>query len=117
MGYYTGNGETTGGGSSVSVLERFVWYGGHVVWQRSTTSTNRKGGVSLATAEAARGTCSLSDKNFTWVSGNVSCSHMALGCKGSRSDVSWSQISGSNLYELVTTNEHLEVKFDNGGWE
>ena len=47
MGYYTGNGEITGGGSTISVYENFIWYGAHNVYQRRTATNTRRAGVSL----------------------------------------------------------------------
>ena len=112
MGYYTGNGEVTSGGSSVSLFEHFVWYGAHNVYQRTTATRNRKAGVSLATAQAAQGNCDMQTYQFTW----GSSWHWSPNCKGTKSSVSYSQINGSNLYELVTETETIQAKLDNGGW-
>lgn len=112
MGYYTGNGETTGGGSSVSLYEHFIWYGAHNVYQRTESKTTRKSGVSLATAEAEKGDINMQTYQFNW-GGNW---HWSPNCKGTKKQVSYSQIGGSNLYELSITNETIQAKLDGGGW-
>lgn len=111
MGYYTGNGVTTGGGSAVSLHETTYWYGEHRVYQKIRSLITRKAGVALATAQAAEG--SISMNNQTWTLGMVTfTSH---NCKGTKTDHSYRQISDSNLYELVTTTETIQVQ-DGIGW-
>lgn len=112
MGYYNGNGETTGGGSSVSLYEHFIWYGAHNVYQRTTSTTTRKSGVSLATAKAEQGDLNMQTHQFTF----GASWHWSPNCKGTKKQVSYSQIGGSNLYELSITNETIQAKLDNGGW-
>ena len=112
MGYYTGNGVTTSGGSSVSPFETRIWYGVHTCYQRKTTTVNRRAGVSLSTAQAAKGSSDL--KEHTFGSGNT---RTYFNCKGTVVNVSYSQIGDSNLYELVTTTDQLEAREDNGGWQ
>ena len=108
MGYYSGQGETTGGGSSVSLYESFIWYGTHNVYQRTATSTNRKAGVSLAIAQAAQGDCNMRSHRFTW----GTHWYWSTNCKGTKTSVSYAQINGSNLYELVTETETIRAKLD-----
>ena len=112
MGYYTGNGETTGGGSSVSLYEHFIWYGAHNVYQRTKSTTTRKSGVSLETAKNESGDINMQTFQFNW-GGNW---HWSPNCKGTKKQVSYSQIGGSNLYELSITNETIQAKLDGGGW-
>ena len=112
MGYYTGNGETTSGGSSVSLMEAFVWFGAHNVYQRTTSTTNRRAGLSLATVQAARGELNMRTIQFTY----GSAWHYAPNCAGTRSAVSFTQIGGSNLYELTTTSDTIEARLDDGNW-
>ena len=112
MGYYAGSGETTGGGSSVSLFEHFIFNGAHNVYQRTATSTNRKAGVLLQAAQAAQGSCSMQTHKFTF----GSSWYWSANCKGTRTNVSYSQINGSNLYELVTAEETIQAKLDEGGW-
>lgn len=112
MGYYTGNGETTGGGSSVSLYEHFIWYGAHNVYQRTKSTTTRKSGVSLETAKNESGDINMQTYQFNW-GGNW---HWSPNCKGTKKNVSYSQIGGSNLYELSITNETIQAKLDDGGW-
>lgn len=116
MGYYTGNGVVTGGGSSVGLYEHFFWFGAHNVYQRTNSSTNKKAGVSLSTAQAAQGSCDMQSHQFSWSIANGTANHLSPNCKGSKSNVSYSQIDGSNLYELVTETETVQAKLDNGSW-
>lgn len=116
MGYYSGQGETTGGGSTVSLYEHFAFGGAHNVYQRTTSYTNRKAGVSLATAQAAQGDCNMQTHQFAWSITGGTAKHWSPNCKGSKSSVSYSQINGSNLYELVTETETIQAKLDNGVW-
>ena len=112
MGYYTGSGETTGGAANVSLYESFIWYGAHNVYQRTVSTTTRKSGVSLAVAQAETGDINMASYQFTW-SGNY---HWSNNCKGTRRQVSYSQIGGSNLYELSITNETIQARLDGGSW-
>lgn len=112
MGYYTGDGETTGGGSNVSLYEHFIWYGAHNIYQRTTSTSTRKSGVSLAVAQAEQGDINMQTHQFVY----GSAWHWSQNCKGTKTTVSYSQIGGSNLYELSITNETIQAKLDNGGW-
>ncbi len=112
MGYYTGNGVTTAGGSSVALHEHFIWYGGHNVYQQTKATTTTKRGVSLATAKAEESDINMETYQFHW-GGNW---HWSPNCKGTRKQASYSQIGDSNLYELSITNETIRAKLDNGGW-
>ena len=114
MGYYTGNGVTSAGGESVNVFQSMWWYGYHTAYQKKITTVNRKPGVSLSTAQAAHASISMSNHTFPdgpYVTRNY------YGCKGSQVNVSYSQIGESNLYELVTTTDTIQVKEDNGDWQ
>ena len=112
MGYYTGSGETSGGGSTVSLYEHFIWNGAHNVYQRTQSTTTRKSGVSLQTAKDEKGEINMQTHQFTWGSNW----YWSPNCKGTRKQVSYSQINGSNLYELSITDESIQAKLDNGGW-
>ncbi|MBO7686550.1 MAG: hypothetical protein J6V72_09210 [Kiritimatiellae bacterium] len=112
MGYYTGSGCVSGGGSTVSLYEHFIWYGGHNVYQLTDTVTTRKGGVTKATAQAEKGSIDMQTYQFWW-NGNY---HWSPNCKGRKKDVNYSQISDSNLYELTVTEEVIKAKLDNGAW-
>ena len=104
MGYYTGNGTTTNGGSTVSLRSSGPAVGGaYYTYQRTTTTVNVKNGVSLATAQAAAGDMNL---NFwVWPGGLTE-----PACRGTRSSTSSTQIDGSNLYALTTTSETIQVR-------
>ena len=56
MGYYTGDGETSSGGSTVSLRSTGPAVGGaYYTYQRVISTVTAKHGVSLATAQAAQG--------------------------------------------------------------
>lgn len=116
MGYYKGKGVTTGGGSTVTVFENFLWNGVHNVYQRHTSTTTRKAGVSLETAKAAEGTCALSAHRFTWTANGATSWHWSFNCKGTTVTARYAQINGSNLYELQVETDTVQAKLDDGGW-
>ena len=113
MGYYTGNGTTTNGGSTVSLRSSGPSTAGvYYTYQRTNTTVNVKNGVSLATAQAAAGDMNLN--YWQWPGGNVE-----PACRGTRSSTAYAQIDGSNLYALTTTSETIQVrgkvaKYDSG---
>ncbi len=111
MGYYTGSGTVVGGGVDVALKESVYWYGQHNVYQRIVSKTTVKNGVSLATAQAADGSASLSDQ--TWQSGIPT--FISHGCKGKTTSVSYSQINGSNLYSLTINEKTIQAR-DDSGW-
>ena len=111
MGYYTGSGTTTSGGSTVSLRSTGPAVGGaYYTYQRTNTTVNVKNGVSLATAQAAAGDMNL---NFwVWPGGLIE-----PACRGTRSSTSYTQIDGSNLYALTTTNETIQVRVKQGKYD
>jgi len=112
MGYYSGSGVVTGGSDTISTLERYVWGGVHTIFQRNVQTTTVKSGVSLSTAQQETSDVVLSNATF-W---NGSLSWTSFNCKGTDKSVSYSQISGSNLYQLTIVNKTLSARNDNGGW-
>jgi len=112
MGYYSGNGVTSGGGSNCAPFQTYMWGGFHTVYQRTTSTVTRKSGVSLEVAQNEVGSCNLSSNTFyigsSW--------YNSFNCKGTRKNVSYSQIGDTNLYELTITNETIQAKMDNGSW-
>lgn len=114
MGYYNGSGVVASGGSNVSVYEYFIFFGPHNVYQQIDAEVTRKSGVSLATARGTKSSISMSDHRFTWDSGNKW--KISTNCKGTRRNVSFSQLNGSNLYELQISNETIKARLDNGEW-
>ena len=111
MGYYTGNGTTTNGGSVVSLRSSGPAYGGaYYTNQRTTTTVTVKNGVSLETSQAAAGDMGL--KYWQWPGGAVEPS-----CRGSRSSTSYTQIDGSNLYALTITSETIQVRGKQGTYD
>lgn len=112
MGYYTGSGVVTGGGSAVSVHEQFIWFGAHNIYQLATSVVTVRNGVSLATAQSERGSCDMSPHRFTWGS-NFKWS---MNCKGTSRSVSYTQLGGSNLYALTVTDSTMQAKLDDQGW-
>ena len=116
MGYYSGNGVTTGGGSNISLLNHVVWHGSHNLYQRTESKTTRKSGVSKETAENEKSDINMSTHTFTFPIPNGTANITAANCKGTKKQVSYTQINGSNLYELSITNETVQAKMDNGSW-
>jgi len=115
MGYYSGNGETSSGGSVVSLRSSGPAVGGaYYTYQRTTTTVNQKNGVSLATAQDASGDMNLD--YWQWPGGAVE-----PACRGTRSSTAYAQINGSNLYALTTTIETIQVRGKQGtydsGWQ
>lgn len=113
MGYYTGAGVTSGGGSTVGVFEHFVWFGAHNVYQKTTSVTTRKSGVSLNVAKSVDSECNMSMNRFTWGNG---CFHYSMNCRGSQRQVHYSQMGDSNLYEMTIEDQRIKAKLDDGGW-
>lgn len=113
MGYYTGAGVVVGGSDTISQFERYVWGGAHTVFQRCVEKVTRKSGVSLVTAQAETSSMNLSNAVF-W---NGSLNWTSFNCKGTTTDVAYSQIAGSNLYELTITERTLTARNDNGSWQ
>ncbi len=107
MGYYSGNGETTGGGSTTRPFQQYIWNGHHTAYQTDKTVVTRKAGVSLSTAQNTSSSCSLSLGTFSY----GSSTYYAPGINGSQTDVNYSQINGSNLYELTVTAHTFSSTF------
>ena len=105
MGYYTGSGETTGGGESTRTLKSFYEWGAFAIRQKSVTSTLRKCGVSLATAQNTHASDNLTAIN----GGSGDLAWIIFDAEGTRTTVAYSQIGGSNLYELNVTTETLSA--------
>ena len=111
MGYYSGSGETTGGGSVVTLRSTGPAVGGaYYTFQRTTTVVTAKNGVSLATAQAESGDMNLT--YWQWPGGAVEAA-----CRGTKESVSYSQINGSNLYALQITNETIQVRGKQGSYD
>ena len=111
MGYYKGSGTTTNGGSTVSLRSSGPSIGGpYYTYQRTNMTVNVKNGVSLETAQAAAGDMNL---NFwIWPGGLIESAS-----RGTRSSTSYTQIDGSNLYALTTTNETIQVRGKQGKYD
>ena len=115
MGYYTGNGVTSGGGESVNVIGEFWWWGAHYdIYQKHVKTVTRLPGVSLSTAQSKHGECNLQSKRIYNASGNISS--WQSNCSGTVKEVSYSQIGASNLYEVVITEDQRQAKLADGGW-
>jgi len=119
MGYYSGSGVVAGGGDQINQFGSLVYNGAHVVYQRTVSETKRYAGVSLRVAkgETAHGgttfVSSCTVKTSTFPFANL---YPFVGCRGSRTDVSYSQIADSNLYEVNVTTSAMSAKGDNGNW-
>ena len=104
MGYYTGNGITTNGGSTPSLLSTGPGpFGAWYVFNRTQSTVNTKNGVSLAACQNEKGDMNLN--YMQWPGGAVT-----PACRGTRRIVSYSQIGGSNLYSLQVTEEVVQVR-------
>lgn len=111
MGYYTGSGSISGGGSSVSLRSSGPAVGGaFYTYQRTETAVTVRNGVSLATAQAEQSDMNLN--YWQWPGGAVE-----PACRGTRKSVSYSQINGSNLYALQVTNETIQVRGKQGTYD
>lgn len=111
MGYYSGNGVTSGGGSTTSLRSTGPAVGGaFYVYQRVKSEVNTKNGVSLETAKAAQGDINMN--YWQWPGGMVE-----PGCRGTRSSATYSQISDSNLYTLQVTTETIQVRGKQGSYD
>lgn len=111
MGYYTGNGVTSGGGNTIQSLGVLVFNGVHNVWQRIVSVNTKKSGVSEATAKAEQSSVNLTHHIFSWA--NL---YPWTQAKGSRKNASYSQIGDSHLYELNITNETLSCSDNGSTW-
>ena len=115
MGYYSGNGVTTSGGSVVSLRSCGPAVGGaYYTYQRTSTTTTVKNGVSLSAAQGESGDMSLN--YWQWPGGAVE-----PACRGTRKSTAYAQIDNSNLYALTITNETIQVRGKQGtydsGWQ
>lgn len=104
MGYYGGSGVVSGGDSSVSLRSTGPAVGGaYYTYQRTISTITTMPGVSLGTAQAEQGDMNM---NFwEWPGGAVE-----PACRGTMKHVAYSQINGSNLYQLTITNERIQVR-------
>ena len=110
MGYYSGDGIVTGGGEAIHPIKNLWWYGAHTLIQKTVSTTLSKPGVSLSMAQNEHAESNLlpvadGSGNLAWVLYDV---------RGTRTAVNYSQIGGSNLYELTITTENLKVKYASG---
>lgn len=111
MGYYTGSGVVTGGGSTTSLRSTGPAYGGaYYTYQRKKPTVVTKNGVSLATAQSANGDINLN--YWTWPGGVVEAA-----CRGTQTEVSYSQVADSNLYILQTTTTTVQVRGKQGTYD
>ena len=111
MGYYTGSGVVSGGGSTIALRNTGPAVGGaYYTYQRTISATTTKQGVSLATAQGEEGEMNLT--YWQWPGGAVE-----PACRGTRKSVSYSQVNGSNLYTLQITNETVQVRGKQGTYD
>lgn len=101
MGYYTGNGVTASGGESSRTLKSFYEWGAFAIRQRCVSSTTKMSGVSLDRAKSYH-----SNESLTAVAGGSgSLAWIIFDAEGTRTTVSYNQISESNLYDVNVTTE------------
>lgn len=111
MGYYTGSGVVTGGGSTTSLRSTGPAVGGaYYTYQRKKSAVVTKNGVSLATAQSVDGDIDLN--YWQWPGGIVE-----PACRGTQTEVSFSQVADSNLYILNITNTSVQVRGKQGTYD
>lgn len=110
MGYYNGNGVTTGGGETYATLRTFAILGGgsFKVSQKNVFVNRRKSGVSLEQAQAEHESHNL----HAVYGGTGAFAWIVFDAQGTRKSPTYSQIGGSNLYELNITEETLTAYFE-----
>jgi hypothetical protein len=106
MGYYTGSGVITGGDISRNIFDSVNVQNTLMREQETLRRTTVKNGVSLATAQAATPTSAYKSMNLSagsweWATPNAS---------GKKTNYSYSQINGSNLYTLVEQYEQYRKR-------
>ena len=113
MGYYTGSGVVTNGTSAPNLHSAGRDVAEYRSYQRIKGTTTTLNGVSLAYCKSQEGDIDLT--NYNWQGGLIS-----FACKGTRKNVSYSQIGGSNLYSLNITDETIQFRAINAsgdsGW-
>ena len=121
MGYYTGTGVITGGSETVHPLQLVLFDGiYHAIDQKTRTKTTVKRGVRRETAIGASGSQNISNYViYKLVTGENSSysEYVVPSCMGTKTDVSFSQINGSNLYELAETETRLQIRDNGGSWQ
>lgn len=116
MGYYSGNGVVTGGGSVTNLRSTGPSVGGaYYTYNRTNSTVTARNGVSLAVAQAERASMEMSF--YTYPVGSPVAGLVEPSCKGSRSSVAYSQISNSNLYSLTVTSEEVQFRGKVGTWD
>lgn len=117
MGAYTGSGIVTGGGESIRPLTSLSFKdqnGGlnyYFVEQKERQTATVFPGVTRQTAQATEASSSMSELvlDWWWASTGGDGGYqlwVVPSCKGTRTDPRYTQISGSNLYELDVTETH-----------
>ncbi len=102
MAAYTGNGEVVSVGESECCLKSFWWYGGHSIQQKCVQTVTRIAGVTKARADGFH-----SSRNMSAVcGGSDQYAWIIYDAEGDTTDVSVSQMDGSNLYEVIITQCH-----------
>lgn len=115
MGYYTGAGVVSGGGTRVSLRSTGPAVGGaYYAYQRVISETTVRNGVSLSTAKAAGGDINLD--YWQWDGGMVE-----PAARGTEDSSSYTQIGDTNLYVLTTVHDVIQVRGKQGtydsGWK
>lgn len=117
MGYYTGDGIVTSGGSTPSSGGSFSLprFGARGFLKKITRTTVRKfPGVSLGTAQGKTGTNNMVARVAEEYDTAAGYYYDVLfpDCSGSTTGYQYSQIGDSNLYELVKTETIVTVTVD-----
>lgn len=116
MGYYSGSGIVSSGGSTPSSGGSYALpkYGNRGFLKKMTkTTVTRYPGVSLATAQGSLGSNNMIAR-AAWEADSSGYFYDVIfpDCSGSSTGYSYSQIGDSNLYELVKTETQVSVAVD-----
>ena len=119
----SGGGETVRPLTSMSFKDNYGALNYYFVEQKERQSTTIFPGVELGTAQNTQSTSDLSELVLDWwwsstSGGGGSQIWVIPACKGTKTDVRYSQINGSNLYEMEKTDVHFweRHKLNRGGW-
>lgn len=116
MGYYTGSGIVSGGGSTPSSGGAYMLpkYGGRGFLKKMTkTTTTKYPGVSLSTAQDSAGSNNMVAR-AAWEADSNGYFYDVIfpDCSGNTTGYQYSQIGDSNLYELVKVETVVTVSVD-----
>ena len=113
MGYYTGNGVTSGGNDRISIAQTFLIGATVNLFRRDIITVNVKSGVSLQTAQAVESSITTANGDLHWGVYTIPVPNR----NGTIVSPSYSKIGDSNLYELTTETDVFHHKLNNSNWD